>query len=362
MTLDVQATEGAPTSSGPRATEEARPPTGTGRLESVDLGPFELEDGTTLPGLIVAYRHDGPAPGTAPQVLVIHALTGSADAAGDWWEPLIGPGRALDTDRIGVLAANLLGGRYGTTGPSSLDPKTGRPYGATFPAVSTRDQALAQWRLVDALGIDRLDLVLGGSLGGMVALEVALARPDAVRTVMPIAAPAATGPMAIAWNHLQLELIERLGLDGLALARQLAMTTYRSEADFDERFGRAVEPQGVPSIVSYLDHQGRKLVDRFDPLTYRILTVAMDRHDIGAAWGGVDAAFARLEAGGTRITAVGIQDDILYGPRQVHLLVDAAKAAGVDGRYREIHSTKGHDAFLVEWDQLTDIIGEALRD
>ena len=155
-----------------------------------------------------------------------------------------------------------------------------------FPAVSTRDQARAQWRLLDALGIERLDLVVGGSLGGMVALEVALdAAAARSGTVMPIAAPAATGPMAVAWNHLQVELIDRLGLDGLALARQLAMTTYRSEADFDERFGRDVEADGRPSIVSYLDHQGRKLVDRFDPATYRILAGAMDRHDIGARLG-----------------------------------------------------------------------------
>jgi homoserine O-acetyltransferase len=363
MSLEVQATNGASTRSGPHgseAVEAGRPPIGTGRLETVQLGPFDLDDGSTLPDLTVAYRHDGPGPGIAPQILVIHALTGSADAAGDWWEPLIGPGRALDTDRVGVLAANLLGGRYGTTGPTSLAPSTGRPYGASFPAVSTREQARAQWLLLDALGIERLDLVLGGSLGGMVALEVALTRPEAVREVMPIAAPAATGPMALAWNHLQVELIERLGLDGLALARELAMTTYRSEADFDERFGRSVEPDGRPSIVSYLDHQGRKLVDRFDPATYRILAGAMDRHDIGAGWGGLETALARLAAGGTRLTGVGIQDDILYGPRQVHVLVDAASKAGVDTRYREIRSTKGHDAFLVEWDQLETIIEESL--
>ena len=362
MSLEVQTSGEAVWAAAPRGIVAAGPPTGTGRLESIGLGPFELDDGETLPGLTVAYRHDGPRPGTVPQVLVVHALTGSADAAGDWWEPLIGPGRALDTARVGVLSANLLGGRYGSTGPTSVDPRTGRPYGPTFPAISTRDQARAQWRLLDALGVERLDLVVGGSLGGMVALEVALARPGAVRTVMPIAAPAATGPMAVAWNHLQVRLIDRLGLDGLALARQLAMTTYRSEADFEERFGRSVEPDGRPSIVSYLDHQGRKLVDRFDAATYRILSGAMDRHDITVAWGGPDGAFARLVAGATRLIGVGIQDDILYGPRQVRALVDGARAAGMDARYREIRSTKGHDAFLVEWDQLATILLEAQRD
>jgi homoserine O-acetyltransferase len=340
-------------------TQPAGLPTGTGRLESVSLGPFGLDDGTALPELTVAYRHDGPPPGQAPQALVVHALTGSADAAGDWWEPVIGPGRALDTDRIGVLGANLLGGRYGTTGPTSVNPASGRPYGRDFPAISTRDQARAVWALLDALGVDDLALVVGGSLGGMVALEVAVTRPHAVRHVAPIGAPAATGPMAIAWNHLQIQLIERLGLDGLSLARQLAMTTYRSERDFDERFGRSVEDDGRPSIVSYLDYQGRKLVDRFDAATYRTLAGAMDRHDIGAGRGGIDAALTTLARADVVVTGIGIQDDILYGPRQVRELVDAAQRVGVTARYREIHSTKGHDAFLVEWDQLGDLLREA---
>lgn len=335
-------------------------PTGTGRLEIASLGAFALTDGEPLPELDVAYRHDGPPPGEAPQVVVVHALTGSADAAGDWWSPLIGPGRALDTDRVGVLSANLLGGRYGTTGPTSIDPRTGRPHGEAFPSISTRDQAAAQWRLLDALGIETVELVVGGSLGGMVALEVALARPDAVRHVMPIAAPAATGPLAVAWNHLQIQLVEQLGLEGLSLARQLAMTTYRSEIDFDERFGRSVEPDGRHSIVSYLEHQGRKLIDRFDPATYRVLAQAMDRHDIGAGRGGIEAALEPLAIAGTRLTGVGIQDDILYGPDQVRALVDAATAAGLRASYREITSTKGHDAFLVEWDQLTGLLREAL--
>jgi homoserine O-acetyltransferase len=343
-----------------RATRPAGLPTGTGRLETADLGPFELDDGTVLPDLTVGYRHDGVAPGDGPQVLVLHALTGSADAADDWWEPLIGEGRALDTAHVGVLCANLLGGRYGTTGPASRDPATGRAYGGTFPAITTRDQARAQWRLLDALGIDDLALAVGGSLGGMVALEVALARPEAVDHVAPIAAPAATGPMAVAWNRIQVELIDRLGDEGLALARQLAMTTYRSEEDFEGRFGRSLEPDGQPSIVSYLDHQGRKLVERFDPATYRTLVGAMDRHDVGAGRGGSEAAFSALAASGTRLTGIGIQDDILYGPRQVRALVDAAAAAGVEASYREIRSTKGHDAFLVEWDQLTTLLGDLL--
>jgi homoserine O-acetyltransferase/O-succinyltransferase len=351
------ATEGAASTAAPSATSL---PFGAGRLERTALGPFALGDGTVLPELVVAWRHDGPGPTEAPQVLVVHALTGSADAAGDWWEPLIGPGRALDTDRFGVLGANLLGGRYGSTGPVEDDPVTGRPYGPSFPAVSTRDQARAFWALLDAFGIVELALVVGGSLGGMVALEVALVRPIAVDHVVPIAAPAATGPMAVAWNRIQVALIDRLGDDGLGLARQLAMTTYRSEADFDERFGRSVEADGRPSIVSYLDHQGAKLVERFDGDTYRVLAGAMDRHDIGAGRGGIDAALAHLAVADVRLTGIGIVDDILYGPRQVRGLVDAAVEAGVAARYREIRSTKGHDAFLVEWGQLGALLREAL--
>jgi len=341
-----------------RRLDDAPLPLGTGALEFARLGSFGLESGVTLPELVVAYRHDGPAP-PAAQVLVVHALTGSADAAGDWWAPLIGEGRALDTARVGVLCANLLGGRYGTSGPTSRDPRTGRPYGSAFPQVTPRDQARAQWALADALSIERFALVTGGSLGGMVALEVALERPAAVEHVVPIAAPAATGPLAIAWTHLQLRLIECLGADGMALARQLAMTTYRSEADFDGRFGRGTELDGRHSIVSYLDHQGRKLVERFDPDTYRILAAAMDHHDVGRGRGGVRSALGRLAEAGVRLTGLGIGGDILYGPVQVRALVAEATAAGVDAHYRELRSTKGHDAFLVEWGQLTAILREA---
>jgi homoserine O-acetyltransferase len=183
-----------------------------------------------------------------------------------------------------------------------------------------------------------------------------------VAEVLPIAAPAATGALAIAWNGIQLELVRRLGEDGLDLARRLAMTTYRSEADFEHRFGRAAEPDGTPSITSYLAYQGRKLVGRFDPEAYRVLVQAIDGHDAGAGRGGLRAALAGLADHGVRVTGVGIPGDVLFGPAQVHALVDAAAAEGAHARYLELRSTKGHDAFLVEWDQLAEIVGDALAE
>ena len=333
----------------------------TGKIASRWLGRFQLESGEVLPDLVVAYRHDGVAIGEGRQILVVHALTGSADAAGDWWAPLIGPGQILDTDKYGVICMNLLGGRYGTSGPTSRNPVTGKSYGRSFPRVSVRDQARAQWRLLDALGIGKLALATGGSLGGMVALEVALERPGEISRVVPMAAPARIGQLAVGWDHIQLEIVDKLGMEGLDLARQLAITTYRSEIDFEQRFTGRVEPDGTPSIVSYLQHQGRKLLDRFDPDTYRSLVLAMDSHDIGRDRGGEVAALRRLAAYGTRLTGVGIEGDILYGTNQVQAMVEAANEAGMDAVYREILSTKGHDAFLVEWDQLTTILAEALK-
>jgi homoserine O-acetyltransferase len=350
-----------PPGTGTQLSPPARPALGGGTVLSVDLGSFETELGARLDPLVIAYRHDGPGP-DAPQALVVHALTGSADAAGDWWTPLIGPGRAFDTRRVGVLCANLLGGRYGSTGPTSVNPDTGEPWGSSFPRVSARDEARVLWALADQLGIERFAVVAGGSLGGMVALEVALERPDRVDHVVPIGAPVATGPMAIAWNHVQLELIDRLGDEGLALARQIAMTTYRSETDFDRRFGRDREADGRFSVVSYLDHQGQKLLDRFDPDTYSTLVRIMDGHDVGRDRGGVGAAFRALAGAGVGLTGIGIAGDILFGPDQVRALVTDAATAGVVARYRELDSTKGHDAFLIEWGQLTAILADALAD
>ena len=339
----------------------AQPDPEAGHIVSRWLGKFTLESGAVLPDLVGAYRHDGIPVGEGRQILVVHALTGSADAAGDWWAPLIGPGQVLDTDKYGVICMNLLGSCYGTSGPTSRNPATGKPYGRAFPRVTVRDQARAQWRLLDALGIRRLAVAVGGSLGGMIAQEVALERPGEVTRVVSIAAPSRIGQLAVGWNHIQLEMVEKLGIEGLELARQLAMTTYRSEIDFENRFAGRVEPDGTPAIVSYLRHQGGKLLERFDPETYRSLVRAMDTHDIGRDRGGVVSALHRLAAYGTYLTGVGIEGDILYGTNQVRAMVDDATTAGMDAAYREIHSTKGHDAFLVEWEQLQTILTEALK-
>jgi homoserine O-acetyltransferase len=186
---------------------------------------------------------------------------------------------------------------------------------------------------------------------------------------MVIAAPAATGALALAWGHIQLALVDRLGEEGMDLARRLALTTYRSEQDFDDRFGRDLEEDGRLSIVSYLTHQGQKLIDRFDPDTYRALVTAMDAHDAGRGRGGVAAALRALGPGATgrptRLRGIAIVGDILYGPSQVHALVDAGTEAGLDATYREFHSRKGHDAFLAEWAEmdaiLRETVSEALR-
>ena len=234
----------------------AGPAFGSGRVESIPIGRLALESGASLP-VTVAYRHDGPGP-DAPQVLVIHALTGSADAAGDWWEPVIGPGRALDTNRVGVLCANLLGGRYGTTGPTSIDPATGLPYGAAFPQPTARDQAALTWALADQLGIEGFSLVAGGSLGGMVAQEVALARPSAVGHVTVLGAPAAMGAMAIGWNHIQLELIDALGERGLAIASPRSPSASISASwMWFQPIAMAPIAAGAPRTVTWPTAEGR---------------------------------------------------------------------------------------------------------
>ncbi|HEX6369430.1 MAG TPA: alpha/beta fold hydrolase [Longimicrobium sp.] len=329
------------------------------------VGDFRLESGEVLRGVTQAYHLDGMLNDARDNlVLIVHALTGSADAVGDWWADAIGPGKTIDTDRYAILGTNLLGGCYGTTwegaagnreqgignsGQRHADP-TGSEAG---PAITTRDQARLIQLLVDELGIASVALVTGGSLGGMVALEWAAQNPELARSAVVFAAPAAHTAHAIAWNHIQRRMIDAAGERGLEIARMVGMMTYRTPGEQAERFGRARTEEGDWIVGAYLDHHGRKLRERFSVRSYRALTAAMDAHDVGAGRGGIGAALRRIEG---RLIGVGIPGDLLYGADDVRAWTEAAGA-----EYREIRSIHGHDAFLLERAQVGEILEDALR-
>jgi homoserine O-acetyltransferase len=334
--------------------------------QELRLGTFATADGQTLSGLRLCFRVLGDVEAARENgwILVFHALTGSADTEA-WWGPLIGPGRALDTSRHAIVSANLLGSCYGSTGPRDWATEHDEP----FPDLTPADLALAHVPLLEHLGIERLSLATGGSLGGMVALEWGRRSSVPLDRLVVFAAPAATSALAIAWNAVQRMAIEadpawRRGrylpgqgpTAGLAAARALAMITYRSGIEFAARFGRtSSRTPGRFDVDHYLRRQGDKLVARFDAASYIALMRAMDLHDVGDL-----AAAARETASrvGT-VVGVGVDTDLLYAPEEVRAWTDAYRAAGAVARYREIRSASGHDAFLIEWDQVEAILREA---
>ncbi|MFL5261810.1 MAG: homoserine O-acetyltransferase, partial [Anaeromyxobacteraceae bacterium] len=287
-------------------------------------GELPLEQGGALRGVRVAYRTWGQLDAEGGNAVVVcHALTGSADAD-RWWTRMFGPGRALDPEKDFIVCSNILGSCYGTTGPTSPDPATGRAYLGDFPPVTVRDMVRAQRALTDALGVRRIRLVVGGSLGGMQVLEWALLYPELVEAIAPIATSARHSAWAIGLSEGQRQAIYadprwrggRYDLadppaGGLAAARMMAMCMYRSKSSFDERFGRRVQGADVYAMESYLRYQGRQLVDRFDASTYVALTRAMDAHDVARGRGDFDAVLR-----GVRQPAlvVSIDSDVLYLP------------------------------------------------
>ncbi len=341
--------------------------------------PLELELGGRLEHVAVAYEEYGrrDRDGTNT-VLVCHALTGSAHAAGvgerdgapGWWDALIGPGKAIDTDRFHVVSSNVLGGCYGTTGPSSIDPATGRPYGTRFPRYTVRDMVAAQKRLLDRLGVTTLRAVVGGSMGGMQVVEWAATYPEMVRAIVPIAIGARHSAWAIGLNEVARRAITadpawrggayRLDQQpeaGLGLARAIAMLSYRAPASVESRFGRARREEAVRGsdglgageapfqVASYLAYQGEKLVRRFDANTYLYLTLAMDEYDVGAGRGGTSAVLSRLTM---PALVIGIDSDVLYPEAEVRELA----AALPNSTYARVSSPHGHDAFLIEFGQV----------
>ncbi len=310
------------------------------------LDRFELESGEVLRHVEQAYFLDGKLNEARDNLVVVfHALTGSADAVGDWWRDVVGPDRAIDTNRYAVLCTNLLGSCYGTTGPS--DPAR-RP----FPEVTTRDMARLAGRLVAWLDVPSVALVIGGSLGGMVTMEFAATYPALVRNAVVLAAPAEHPASAIAWSHIQRRAIAAAGEEGLEIARMIAMMTYRTAGELADRFGRVEHEAGGYAVERYLSRQGEKLRARFDLHTYLTLLAAMDSHDVGRGRGGVASALRPVKG---KIIGVGIPGDLLYDPLDVRRWTEAAGA-----EYREIESPKGHDGFLLEGEQVSALLREIL--
>jgi homoserine O-acetyltransferase len=347
--------------------------------------PLRLEAGGELPGVRLAYETWGTLNADASNaVLVLHALTGDSHVAGPageghptpgWWDALIGPGRALDPERWFVVAPNVVGGCQGSTGPSTPAPD-GRPWGSRFPLVTARDAAVAETALADALGIGRWACVLGGSMGGMRALEWAVVEPDRVERLFLVASPAATTADQIGWASPQLAAIRSdpgwRGGDyysappgegphrGLGIARRMAHLSYRSAFELSERFGRDSQHGEDPwrggryAVESYLDHHADKLVRRFDAASYVRLTEMMNAHDVGRGRGGVAAALRRVTA---RTLVAAISSDRLYPSHQ-----QAELAAGIPGSgpMRLIESPYGHDGFLIEAATVSALLTELL--
>ena len=361
-----------------------------GRRQFADLGPFALESGGRLPAVRLAYETWGELNEDGSNaVLVLHALTGDSHVTGEagnghptpgWWQSMVGPGAPIDTERWFVVAPNVLGGCQGSTGPSSPAPD-GRPWGSRFPVLSVRDQVAAEVRLADLLGIDTWALVIGASMGGQRVLEWAATEPQRVEAFAAIATTAQTSGDQIASFHTQLVAIQAdpgfRGGDyydapdgagphvGLGLARQIAHQSYRSAYELDERFGRI--PQGAEdpleggrfAVQSYLEHHGDKLARRFDANTYVTLTRTMITHDLGRDRGGVDNALAQITARGL---VIAVDTDRLFPLAQSERI--AAHVPGA-GPVRVVHSDIGHDAFLIEEDEVgrhvSEFLGERVR-
>jgi homoserine O-acetyltransferase len=354
--------------------------------------PIALEGGGHLRDVTIAYETWGELDATASNaILVCHAWTGDSHVHGPaghghptagWWDGIVGPGLAIDTDRYFVVCANVLGGCQGSTGPASLDPATGRPYGSRFPVVTIRDMVRTQAALADHLGVGRWLSVVGGSMGGMQVLEWGVMFPHRVRSLVPIATCMQASAQQIAWGAVGRRAIRldprwRGGdyydaapgdgpAEGLAIARMVAQVTFRSDDVFTDRFGREMADRYDDTfalwqrfeVERYLEYHGDKLVRRFDANSYLVLGKAMDLHDVTRGRGTLATAMGRIRS---PVLTMGIWSDVLYPRYQQQQICSTLQALGGRCEYVEIDSPHGHDAFLIDLDQVGAAVGRFLR-
>ncbi|MEW6655025.1 MAG: homoserine O-acetyltransferase [Bacteroidota bacterium] len=340
--------------------------------------PFQFESGAVIPTVNIAYETYGKLNDDGTNaILVCHALTGDSHASSynnpagreGWWDGVIGNGKAFDPDKYFIVCSNFIGSCYGTSGSASINPATNQKYNLSFPQMTIRDMVKLEHMLVTHLGIKKLITVTGGSLGGMQSLEWALLYPDFVESIIPIACGAKHSAWAIGLNEIQRKAIMedpewnggnyyKQPVKGLSLARMLAMMTYRSYYNFENRFSRNLRNNNGETpfyeVESYLHYQGDKLVSRFDANTYIYITRAMDSHDVSHRRGSIQNALSQIKA---KTLSIGIDTDLLYPVKEQKEIADLIPGA----KYCEIKSVYGHDAFLIEFEQMNKTIKEFLN-
>ena len=320
------------------------------------IEPLELESGEDLPSYDLAFSTYGTLnPDKSNVIWVVHALTGDSNAA-EWWNGLIGEDKFFDPANHFIICANLLGSCYGSTNPFSENPQTCQPYFYDFPQVTTRDLAASLEKLRVHLRIEKIQTLIGGSLGGQVCLEWALTLGQKLENAVILASTAKSSPWVVGFNETQRMAIESdctwgechelAGAKGLETARAIAMLTYRHPDDLKIKQSEVEEKLDGFRAASYLRYQGKKLAKRFNALSYWTLTKAMDSHDLGRNRGGIEAALKLIEA---KVLTIGVNSDLLFLPSESQFISQKVKR----GTYKEINSTAGHDAFLIEFEQLT---------
>ncbi len=322
-------------------------------------GKFDLESGKSLPGFQLAYTTQGRLTTAKDNVIwVIHALTGDANVQ-EWWNGIVGEGRFYDPNKYFIVCANLLGSCYGSTSPLSENPLSNKPYYYDFPNLSTRDMARSLDILRKHLGINTINTIIGGSLGGQVAIEWAYLLQNQVKNTIILASNAKTSPWTIGFNETQRMAIESdstwgennpdAGKKGMEAARAIAMLSYRHPEDFALKQSDTEEKLDNFRISSYLRYQGQKLGTRFNAFSYWVLSKAMDSHDLGRGRGGVEKVLGQIPS---KVLAIGVDRDLLFLKEEAqYISKHVAK-----GTYREIQSPYGHDAFLIEYGQLQNIL------